>query len=251
MTRRDDVNELYERSNRIQKIMKLMFIVNIACSLIVCIFQYDTMINTLMIIQILISILYVALGILDNNFLWYNAEKVRRETSIENGLGIEITEYKTEKYYNNNIKNSIIKFSINAFESVLFSKTTASRMIFKETIKTVVALSIFICGCLVYKNYNILLIICQTVFSAYIIEDFITLILYKFKLEKLYDDFYTILITIGINSIEEKNLILVYAIEYETIKAHYKVRLSESEFNKHNDETSLKWEEIYKKIKIK
>lgn len=249
MKRRDDVNKLYGYSNIIQKIMKYMFICNVISSLIGCMMKDTTISTPAIIIQIVVSILYVLFGMVDDNFFWYNAEKVRRQTSIENGMGIEVTEYKTEKYYNNSLSASSMKFSINAFESILFSKTTAEKMMFKESIKALIALAIFVCSCVVYKNYSVLLIICQTVFSSYFIEEFVTLILYKLRLEKLYDDFYKELITIGINNEFQKTLLLAYSIEYETIKSHYKVRLSEKIFKDHNPETSLKWDNLYKKIK--
>lgn len=249
MKRRDDVNKLYNYSNVIQSIMKCMFICNLISSLVACMLKNTTIITVAVITQIIVSIIYVVLGLVDDNFFWYSAEKARRQTSIENGMGIEVTEYKTKKYYNNSLSASSMKFSINAFESILFSKTTAEKMILKEFIKAVVAVVIFICTCIVYKNYSVMLIICQTVFSSYFIEEFITLIMYKLKLEKLYEDFYKELITIGIHDESQKLLLLAYAIEYETIKSHYKVRLSENEFYKHNEDTSSKWEKIYKKIK--
>ena len=249
MTRRDDVTKLYGYSNTLQKAMKWMFIFNIIASLIVCLVKNSNITNIAILVQILVSILYILLAIVDNNFFWYNAEKTRRNTSIENGFGIEITECKTEKYYNNSFQKSSFKFAVNAFESILFSKTTAGRMVFIEAIKAVISIVIFIYACIVYKNYGVVLIICQTVFSAYFIESFITLIIYKSRLDKLYSDFYKELITIGVTNSSQMSLILAYAIEYETIKSHYKVRLSEREFKKHNDETSLKWEQICKKIK--
>jgi hypothetical protein len=250
MARRDDVNKLYLCPSRIEFAMKCLFWINAAISAVSCIIKENIVINILLLIQIVVSILYVALKILDDNFFWYNAESVRRQTDIENGFGIDIIEYKTEKYYNNNLPNNATKFSVNAFESIMFSKTTAGRMIWKEGIRTGIVLFIFICACLVYKNYGIVLIISQTVFSAYFIEEFVTLVVYKSRLEKLYDVFYTELITIGINDENQRKLLLSYAIEYEVIKAHYKVRLSEKEFWKHNAETSLKWEQVCKKIKI-
>lgn len=249
MNRRDDVTKLYDYSSIIQTIMKYMFILNIISSFAACILKNSTIITVAVITQIIVSIIYVVLRLVDDNFFWYNSEKARRQTSIEDGMGIELTEYKTEKYYNNSLSASSIKFSINAFESVLFSKTTAEKMILREFIKTVVAVVIFICACIVYKNYSVMLVICQTVFSSYFIEEFITLIMYKFKLEKLYEDFYKELITIGIHDESQIALLLAYAIEYEAIKSHYKVRLSQKEFYKHNEETSLKWEVICKKIK--
>lgn len=247
MARRDDVNQLYLWPNRIEYIIKWLFWINAACSVASCIFKTDTILS---VIQILVSILYVVSRIIDDNFFWYNAESARRQTAIENGFGIDITEYKTNEYYNNSLPNNSAKFSVNAFESIMFSKTTAGRMLWKESIRMGIAILAFISTCLIYKDYGIVLIISQTVFSAYFIEEFVTLVVYKSKLEKQYDAFYKELITIGIKNGKQRSLLLAYAIEYETIKAHYKVRLSEKEFWKHNAETSLKWEQIREKIKI-
>ena len=250
MTRRDDVNDLYEWPNKIENVIKWLFWSNVICSMVACIVKNDSIINILIVAQIIVSILYVLLSILDDNFFWYNAEQIRRQAAIENGFGIDIMEYKTEGYYNNTIPNNIVKFSVNAFESIMFSKTTAERMMLKEGSRTLIAFIAFICACLVYKDYGVILIVSQTVFSAYFIEEFVRLCVYKSKLEKLYDSFYKQLITIGIKNEKQRSLLLAYAIEYEAIKAHYKIRLSEKEFWKHNEETSLKWENISGKIKI-
>ncbi|MFW2502763.1 hypothetical protein [Clostridium diolis] len=250
MARRDDVNKLYLWPSRIEYIMKCLFWANAICSAMSCLFKVNNITSILLIVQIMASILYVVLKILDDNFFWYNAESVRRQTDIENGFGIDIIEYKTEEYYNNNLPNNATKFSVNAFESIMFSKTTAGRMMWKESIRIGITVFAFICVCLVYKDYSIVLIISQTVFSAYFIEEFVTLVVYKFRLEKLYDAFYKELITIGVKNENQRSLLLSYAIEYEAIKAHYKVRLSNKEFWKHNAETSLKWKQVYNKINV-
>lgn len=250
MARRDDVNKLYLWPSRIEHIMKCLFWANVICSAMCCLFKVNNVTSILLIVQIMASIMYVVLKILDDNFFWYNAESVRRQTDIENAFGIDIVEYKTEEYYNNNLPNNATKFSVNAFESIMFSKTTAGRMMWKEGIRIGITVFAFICVCLVYKDYSIILIISQTVFSAYFIEEFVTLLVYKFRLEKLYDAFYKELITIGIKNENQRSLLLSYAIEYEVIKAHYKVRLSNKEFWKHNAETSLKWKQVYNKINV-
>lgn len=123
-------------------------------------------------------------------------------------------------------------------------------MIPKEGLKTAVALVVFISACLIYKDYNIILIISQTVFSAYFIQEFIKLFVYKIRIDKLYNDFYNQLVTIGIKCDNQRKVLISYAIDYEIIKAYYKVRLSEKIFLKHNDETSLEWNKICEKIKI-
>lgn len=96
--------------------------------------------------------MYVVLEILDDNFFWYNAERVRRQTDIENGFEIDITEYETNEYYNNNLPNNITKFSVNAFESIMFSKATVGRMLLKEGVRVGIAALAFVCVCLVYKE---------------------------------------------------------------------------------------------------
>ena len=131
MTRRDDVNDLYEWSNKIENVMKWLFWSNVICSMVACIVKNDSIINILIVVQIIVSILYVLLSILDDNFFRYNAEQIRRQAAMENGFGIDIMEYKKEGYYNNTIPNNIVKFSVNAFEIIMFSKTTAERMILK------------------------------------------------------------------------------------------------------------------------
>ena len=84
MTRRDDVNDLYEWPNKIEDVMTVLFWINIIGSIVVCIVKNDVIINILIVAQIIVSILYVVLSILDDNFFWYNAEKVRRQAAIEN-----------------------------------------------------------------------------------------------------------------------------------------------------------------------
>lgn len=251
MGRRDDVKKLYLPSDIIKCVVKGLFWMNIICSVALLTFKTDTVSNVILVVQILASILYVLLTIVGENFFWYNAEKTRRQVAVEDGFGIEMTEYKTNAYYNNDFSNNSTKFSINIFESVMFSKTTASRMIVSASFKMGLAILAFIVTCLVSKHYGIVLIMSQAVFSAYFFEEYVALLIYKLRLERLYDDFYKELITIGIKCVDQKSLLLTYAIEYEVIKAHYKVSLSEKEFKKHNLETSKEWDEICKKIKIK
>nr|WP_304576490.1 hypothetical protein [uncultured Clostridium sp.] len=195
-------------------VMKWLFWSNVICSMVACIVKNDSIINILIVVQIIVSILYVLLSILDDNFFRYNAEQIRRQAAMENGFGIDIMEYKKEGYYNNTIPNNIVKFSVNAFEIIMFSKTTAERMILKEGARTLIVFIAFIFACLVYKDYGVILIISQKVFSAYFIEEFVRLCVYKSKLEKLYYSFYKELITIGIKNEKQRSLLLAYAIEY-------------------------------------
>ena len=68
MARRDDVNQLYLWPRRIEYTIKWLFWINVACSITSCIFKIHAVSNVLLIIQILVSILYVILKILDDIF---------------------------------------------------------------------------------------------------------------------------------------------------------------------------------------
>lgn len=99
-------------------------------------------------------------------------------------------------------------------------------------------------------SQGVVLVITQAVFSTYIIEETIMLVLYKTKLEKLYSLIYAEFITVGIKKKTQQNLLLSYAVEYEAIKAHYKVRISTDLFKRYNDCLSRKWDDIKSKCRI-
>ena len=69
-------------------------------------------------------------------------------------------------------------------------------------------------------------------------------------MDKLYDEAYSTLVTIGVKDEKQMVWLLAYAVEYEAIKAHYKVRLDSTIFNTYNNELSQKWDAIQQKIVI-
>ena len=73
MSRRDDVNKMYKIPSKISNIMKWLFWLNILFSGVIVIFNNKFNTNVVIIFQILISVIYVILGIIDDNFFWYNA----------------------------------------------------------------------------------------------------------------------------------------------------------------------------------
>lgn len=250
MGRRDDVNKLYYWPKKIDKLMEVFFWGNVSTAFLGCFLINDQMLKIVLLIQIFLSIGYVIASVIDDNFLWYRAEKIRRESSIENAFGLELLEEKTEEYYNNQFPKGINKYATNAFESILHSKTTLTLMFPTEVFKIIGAGIIFLITCLLYKEYSIVLIISQTVFSSYFLQQFVKFVVFKSHLEKLYELLYKELVTVGIKDEAQKVLLLNYVIEYESVKAHYKVKLCEKKFFKHNRETSARWREICDKIKI-
>lgn len=250
MSKRDDVNCLYKQSQKLNNICQVFFLMNVCLSMI-SMLPFVTITSVIVSTQILISALYIVLKIVDDGCLWYNAEEARRKNNLQDSLKLNLTDLETEGYYNNGVEPSLLKYAINTFESSYFSKENATQMLIKSFIKAGVSMVVLVIIGWVSHSKDFLFVATQAVFSAYIIEESIMLTIYKIKMDKLYNLFYTEFVTVGVSKQKQQYLLLSHVIEYEAVKAHYKVRLESNWFNKHNEQLSRKWEEIKTKIVIK
>lgn len=243
MSRRDDVNRLYKAPGILDGIEKVLFIIDVVAS-VVALSNNPKVVSVVIIIQIVSAVLYFLSSVIDDGYFWYEAEKARRKNCIENGLGTRLSELETEDYYNNQSKVSLEKYALNALESNMFSKEIAGKMILWSCIKSVVAIAVLVVACRFLPDSELLLIIAQTAFSSYVLIDTVELVFYKLRMENLYKEGYTALISPGIKGKCRNAVLLAYAVEYEAIKAHYKVRLDEKIFKKNNDKLSEKWNQV-------
>lgn len=242
MSRRDDVMELYKPSGILGKIEKILFGIDIIAAL-VSLASNQVISSIAVTIQIVVALLYFISNTIDDGCFWYEAEKQRRKNGIQNGLGTRLSEYETEGYYNNDLPPSLEKYGMNILESNYFSKIISGKMMIKTGLCAIAAVVALIIACIFMKNVNILLIIAQTAFSSYVLVDFAMLVLYKIRMEDVYNDAYNILI-LGNQTRNHQAWLVSYIVEYEAIKAHYKVRLDEKIFNKVNADLSVKWQNI-------
>ena len=243
MSRRDDINKLYIPSQKLEKFCKIVFWLNCMLSL-VNIFLSGMATDIVSILQIASALGFVSASVIDDGLFWYNAEHERRKNSIQTAFGIRLSELETDGYYNNSVPPSMIKYATNTFESVYFSKFIASKMLIYSLVKSLLAIIVLISVSWIIANGNILLIIAQAVFSAYIVEDTVYLTIYVNRLNALYDSIYTALITTGVHSSQKMPILLSFCTEYECIKAHYNIRLDSKIFIKYNHELSEKWNTI-------
>ena len=242
MSRRDDVMELYKPSGILGKIEKILFGIDIIAAL-VSLASNQVISSIAVTIQIVVALLYFISNTIDDGCFWYEAEKQRRKSGIQNGLGTRLSEYETEGYYNNDLPPSLEKYGMNILESNYFSKIIVGKMMVKTGLCAIAAVVALIIACIFMKDVNILLIIVQTAFSSYVLVDFAMLVLYKMRMEDIYNDAYNILI-LGNQTRDHQAWLVSYIVEYEAIKAHYKVRLDEKIFNKVNADLSVKWQNI-------
>ena len=250
MSKRDDVNILYNVSKDIEKWCTILFWGNVLFSLGVALINFGIQ-DLLILAQILGAFLYIVLKSIDDGVFWYNAEKARRKNNIQMAFDVTLGEQETEGYYNNSIKPSIKKYAVNTLESNFFSKHLAGQMLIKSAFKSTLSIVMMIMVGWFVASQEILLIIVQAAFSVYVIEDTVMLAIYKFQMDRLYDEAFTELITIGLENKKQDVWMLSYVVEYETVKAHYKVRLDSMLFNKYNSELSKRWETIETKISAK
>lgn len=209
----------------------------------VALISNETISSIAIVVQIVVALLYFVSNTIDDGCFWYEAEKQRRKNGIQNGLGMRLSEYDTEEYYNNNLPHSLEKYGMNILESNYFSKIIAGKMLLKVGAYALGAVVALVIACRFVSDGNVLLLIAQTTFSSYVLVDFVMLLLYKIRLEALYIEAYNVFI-LGSRTHINQAWIISYVVEYEAIKAHYKIRLDQKIFNKMNGELSAKWQDI-------
>ena len=249
MSKRDDISKLYKPSKLLERICMSLFWANIVVSVInVFVSKLSSYCTILLIV---FALLYMLLSVIDDGCFWFIAERERRKNAIQKAYDVALSEHDTEGYYNNSIKDHELSYAANIFESLFFTKEISKRMVFKSCVKSFLAIVVLIVACRFVENDEILLIISQTAFSTTLIEETIRLILFLQRIRALYDDAYCQFVANGINKKTQRVWLRWFCVEYESIKAHYRIRLSESIFNKMNPELSKQWECISKQIKTK
>ena len=249
MSRRDDINKLYQPSKTLEKVCYALFTADIAISLIAACVG-GSVISYLTVALVIIAFLYMAISIIDDGIMWFQAESARRKNSIQVAYDVRLDEYETEKYYNNNVGDPDISYATNLFESAFFTKEISRKMLIGAVAKLLIAVVVLIITCRFITNDDVLLVIAQTVFSAVVIEDAIRLIIFTQRVKTLYEEAYHELITVGISTTAQRVWLKYFCVEYESIKAHYHIRLSESLFNKLNPQLSETWEKLSSQIKV-
>lgn len=175
MSRRDDVSKLYKIPNNLDTIEKVLFFIDLIAA-VVALSSNPKVMSFAIVVQIVAAVFYFIISVIDDGYFWYEAEKARRKNSIENGYGTRLSELETDEYYNNQSKESLEKYALNALESNLFSKEIAGKMILMSCIKSAGAVAILMVACRLMTDSELLLIIAQTAFSSYILLDTVMLV---------------------------------------------------------------------------
>lgn len=117
-------------------------------------------------------------------------------------------------------------------------------------VKGALAILTFVAAIMASRDYSMFPVFTQIVLSSYLLIGTARTLVYSSRLNHLYEEMYRTCVTLGISSSAERIRVLVDVEEYECLKAHFKVRLSERQYVKLNAALSAEWEDIAKKIKI-
>lgn len=245
--RKDEIQELYDKTNDLSNKANWLFCLNILISFIL-IFDFEYR-DVFVIISLLLTIGYVVLLNLNEIYFSNLAENERRKSLLKESFGINTTLKETNKYYNNDEKPSIEKLGLNCYESAFFTKRVVDKMIPFNVLKVTIFCIIYIVLMININNLDLLLVITQTLFSAEVIFYFIKLCYYKFQLNKICNDFQNIFLILGTSNENTKILLLDKTLDYECLKSYCKILTSSKIFFENNSIWSKEWQKVLKKIK--
>lgn len=185
---------------------------------------------------------------IDDLHVWYQAENGRRRGAIENAFHTKLTPMRTEGYYNNDAGDSETKYALNLYESCYFTEAILKKMLPRIIAKialSAIALAVF----MFCFDPAVVAILAQGVFSTCVLYGCAGGIVCYSRVKRLNEIFFNAFVTRqyggdGPDAIALRSAIL----EYEAVKAHYKVRLSSRIFNRSNARLSRKWNDLLQEM---
>ena len=251
--KKDTIEPLYKRVGLCNRLLKIFICLNVVSALVESLtsFSFNWV---LIIIEILSAIAVVVIKWLNNYIFLYEAEKERIIFAVSDGYSIPLSDKETERYYTNKEKPSLKKYAANIFESNYYSMYESGKMILPYVGKNIIITGIIIFAMIKTANLSFILAGVQGVFSASIIEDSISLIMYYFEMKTLYGlqrDSFLSAKEHADNSLTNEAIWIRNIVRYEVVKAYFKIQLDTKIYLKYRDEMNNAWNDIEKAIESK
>lgn len=207
-------------------------------------------------IDIVLIVGYYVLNVVTEIFLYPKTANKRRMGLVDNSFGSKYLGKPTKGYYSNDdLKLGIYKFTVNIYESCLFTYNISKRMTPQVVIKNVVSGIVFII--LIYfggKNNMLLIPILQIILSSLFVTELIHQLNFVSKLERLIEQFKDLYSnyqkTSNVKIYEDISKEIMLDLEYETILAYNKAPLSDKIYNEIRIKLTDEWERIKVKYGI-
>ena len=165
MSTRDEASELYNRSSALAFVSKLFSFCCFLIPVILLFVSKDSIFSRFFVlIQCSFTIIYVLLELLDRHWFFFLAEDLRRKLWIDNGFNSHVTPKTTDNYFNNPLKPSFLRLTLNSYENCFFTFEILKYQCGKVLIKLLLSIVILCIICLCSIDYKIIGIIVQTIF---------------------------------------------------------------------------------------
>ena len=245
--KKDKGGDLYKSSTRLDLGNKITFWIIVILSAVRAaapVFLPDW----LSYLQVGVIALNIILWILNDYFFLYFAERERRKFAIHDGFGVDLTDYTTDEYFDNQLPPSENKYFIDIYESNYYSKDISKKMIPHAIFYTILAVGVLILAIWKVQNTALVLVAAEAVFSSSVLMKTIAVFVYSYHMGKLINIPYRIFITEGKIGTAQRAMLLDYAVEYEAVKAHYKVALDSKIYKKNNERLEKEWRELKSRL---
>ena len=252
MSKKDDVSQLYKIVILCKKIINFTFYLNIILSVILIYLNS----SKILVLQLIIIFLNILASFLSDFIFFPKSEEERLRTNIKNSLGVNITEYDTDGYYNNKLQYSIHKVILNTFENIFFTKYNVDKMLLYNWKKPFFAVLLLTFVFVFFRERSVILIVFQSMFSANYLIGYIKLCIFKNNLDVLYSRYRSKLLSEcrkeGVDSLTKEELVILItdSVEYEMLKSSFKIMPSSRVFHENNEKWSNEWDKIAKTIVV-
>jgi hypothetical protein len=211
---------------------------------------FDSNENAITILNAINSILTVGYFFSDiiGNYLFYQAERNRRDDFFDNSLSTKLSIENTEEYYSNdNVSPGIEKMGVNSFENSFFSKEVSKQMLPPLVYKSIAVIIIFLILAL-FTDREILSTALQALLPLTILQQTIRLFLYNKRVNDVFKKYQSIF---SVTTDGNKQLLIIHTMtSYETVLSWACIKLDSKIFNKLNDSLTIQWEQLKKKYSI-
>lgn len=202
-------------------------------------------------IYLILIVGYYVLYIYTETFLYPATARKRRKGFIDNSLGSKFLEKNVEGYYtNDNLEYGSFKMIVNCGENCFFTLNIAKGMLFQLVLKNVIfSVSFLVIAYFGIKDNLVAIPVLQVLLSSLFITELIHHINFITKLEQLFERFREIFTKKLDNEGMFQEAVLLF-LDYETILAYNKAPLSDTVYERLNEQLSKEWEEIKERYEI-